>query len=127
MQEKERKVIVLNKAIDIASSMPYVKGQQRIAAVIVDKRGNIIASASNDYGKSHPLQKAMSIKAEGNDCRIFLHAEISALLKALRSGKKPDKIFVARCGKRGEPLLAAPCPTCRYALELYGIKHIEHT
>ena len=118
---------MLNKALDIASSMPYVKGQQRIAAVIVDKRGNVLASASNDYGKSHPLQKAMSIKAEGNASRIFLHAEISALLKALRSGKKGVKIFVARVSKRGEPLLAAPCPTCAYTLELYGIKHIEHT
>lgn len=118
---------MLNKALDIASAMPYVKGQQRIAAVIVDKRGNIIASAVNDYGKSHPLQKAMSVKAEGNACRIFLHAEISALLKSLRSGKKGAKIFIARVSKRGEPLLAAPCPTCQYALQLYGIEHIEHT
>ena len=118
---------MLSKALDIASSMPYVKGQQRIAAVIVDKRGNIIASASNDYGKSHPLQKAMSIKAEGNFEKVFLHAEISALLKALRSGKKGDTIYIARASKKGEPLLAAPCPTCAYTLELYGIKHIEHT
>jgi hypothetical protein len=24
-------------------------------------------------------------------------------------------------------LLAAPCHICQYAIELYGIKHIEHT
>lgn len=118
---------MLSKALDIASSMPYIKGQQRIAAVIVDKRGDAIASAVNDYGKSHPLQKAMSIKAEGNSQKVFLHAEISALLKCLRSGKIPAKIFIARVSKRGEPLLAAPCPTCQYALQLYGIEHIEHT
>lgn len=118
---------MLNKALALASSMPYIKGQQRIAAVIVDKRGNAIASAVNHYGKSHPLQKAMSVKAEGNCEKVYLHAEISALLKSLRSGKKGAKIFVARVGKRGEPLLAKPCPTCQYALQLYGIEYIEHT
>ena len=79
----------------------------RVGAVVVDKKGNI-ESFSCNLRKTHPIQFKYA-KLAHEDKRIYLHAEIAALIKA----NKPRKIYVVRIGKKGNRLPAVPCPVCR--------------
>lgn len=96
-----------------------------ITAVVTDKQGNVISTAENNYSKSHPIQ-ARFARSAGQPDRIYLHAEIAALVKMPR-GAKPHKIFVSRYHKDGKPANAKPCTVCEAAIKHYGIKHVEYT
>ncbi len=100
-------------------------GQAKIKATIYDKNGNILSQAENNYNKSHPIQAKFAEKA-GQPERIFLHAEIAALIK-LERGMKPYRIFVERRTKDDRPALAQPCPVCMAAIKHYGVEHVEFT
>ena len=99
--------------------------RQAITAVIYDRRGRKISSGRNHYTKSHPLQARMAREA-GLKEKIFLHAEIEALVR-LRDWSRAYRIVVERYAKSGEPALAKPCLICQRALRLAGIEHVEHT
>jgi len=62
----------------------------------------------------------------GNGEQIYLHAEISAIVK-LKDWSKAHKILVERYDKQGNPALAKPCKLCRKAIEKVGIELVEHT
>ena len=79
----------------------------------------------NSYVKTHPLQAKFANQV-GLEHKIYLHAEIDALVK-LKDWSKAHKIVITRLGKTGEPLLAKPCPVCERALKMAGITEIEHT
>jgi tRNA(Arg) A34 adenosine deaminase TadA len=96
-----------------------------IKATITDKNGLILAVAQNNYTKSHPIQ-ARFANDVGQPDRIFLHAEIAALIKLPR-GAKPHKLFVERYYKSGKPANSKPCPVCEAAIKHYGIKKVEYT
>lgn len=89
-----------------------------------DKRGRLLSSGTNFPKKTHPEQARRAAQM-GQDYKVFLHAEISALVK-IRDGI-PYKITVERYGKRGQPLNARPCPICELAIKEAGIKRIEYT
>jgi len=57
--------------------------------------------------------------------KIYLHAEISAILRA--RDKPIHRIIIERYNAKGYPALAAPCPICRRALEIFGINIVEYT
>lgn len=95
-----------------------------IRATTFDKRGRIISTAFNSYVTTHPLQAKLAKKVGMPACQ-FLHAEISALIKA--RGRKVYKIFVERYDSQNNPKTAAPCKICAEALELYGVERIEYT
>lgn len=117
----------LEVAIRIASSLPIVKGRQRLAAVISDKRGRILSYGVNSYQKSHPTQKFYAEKANKPES-CFLHAEISALISLTYANKmKVYRLSIARVLKNGEIGLARPCQSCQLAIKDYGIKCIEYT
>lgn len=99
--------------------------KQNITAIIYDRKGRIISIGRNSYLKTHPLQ-AKCAKHVGTPDKIFLHAEIEALVK-LRDWSKAAKILVTRYSQSGEPILAKPCKVCQHALSLAGITQIEHT
>lgn len=99
-------------------------GQHLITATVRDKRGRVLSVATNQYGKSHPLQRHFA-QLCGEDERVYLHAELSALLRC--RDKVPYSIHVERYTKDGQPALAAPCPICRKALAAFGVKHITYT
>jgi tRNA(Arg) A34 adenosine deaminase TadA len=99
-------------------------GKHTITATITDKRGRVLSQAQNNYSKSHPIQSSLASRM-GQPSRIFLHAEIAALIK-LRKGT-PHKIFVERYHKDGKPANARPCPVCEYAIKQAGISHVEYT
>jgi tRNA(Arg) A34 adenosine deaminase TadA len=97
--------------------------RHEIVATVFDKRGRVLSKESNSYIKTHPEQAKYAAKA-GEPYKVFLHAEIAALIKAKGKGYK---IKVERYNANGKPLLAAPCPICMMAIQSAGIVLIEHT
>jgi len=120
----------INYAIEKAREMPITKSpsgktQQRIYALCLDAKGRILSESPNQYTKSHPYQYECSCEV-GNEEAIYLHAEISAIVKC-KNKKKIHKLVVARVGNTGKPLLAKPCPICEIAIANCSIKSIEYT
>jgi tRNA(Arg) A34 adenosine deaminase TadA len=100
-----------------------VKDIQQITAIIYDKRGRVLSIGKNSYTKSHPTMARYAISV-GEPHKIFLHAEIDAILKC-RDLSKAHKISIFREGKRGVPLLAKPCKICMSAITAANIPNIE--
>ena len=100
-----------------------VKGKYKVAAVVLDKRGRILSTGTNSYVKTHPIQARFS-NMTGSEHRIYLHAEISALVKCRGAG---HKIFILRVGTDNQDLPAKPCPICELAIKEYKIKIVEYT
>lgn len=96
-----------------------------ITAIAYDKRGRVLALGKNSYVKTHPIQ-AEHANAVGEPHKIFIHAEIAALLK-LKDPSKVAKFVVFRYNADGNPGNAKPCKICSRALKLAGIHNIEHT
>jgi tRNA(Arg) A34 adenosine deaminase TadA len=118
------RAIMLIDAIEKARQIPKVKGQRRVYCIITDKRGRIVAEASNSYTQTHPFQKQMCL-AVGFEDKEFLHAETAAIIKARGKG---SILYVARVDARGRPQMSKPCKMCSEAIRLHGnIKEIHHT
>lgn len=96
--------------------------KHKIIAICQDKRGKIISMGMNSYKKTHPLQ-AHFASLVGMPKRIYLHAEIQAIVNA--RNKKIHKISVFRYNKRGELLPSKPCPICTRAILDNKIPSIE--
>lgn len=86
---------------------------------------------SNQF-KSHPFQKKFS----KNEHCIYLHAEINALVRTLRSESvsylQDATMFVVRAkrdGVKGKWIhgLAKPCEGCQRAIAAFGIKNVVYT
>lgn len=99
--------------------------QQNLIAMVYDKRGKLLAMGQNSYTRTHTLQAKYAEKS-GNPEKIYIHAEIDALIKAQRRGKM-HKMVIMRMGRSGRYLNAKPCESCQLAIEDFGIKIIEHT
>lgn len=97
-----------------------------ITARVYDKKGNLLSQAQNMYTKSHPWQRELSIRAGLPEQKMYLHAEVLALLK-VPYGKLPHLLEVARYGARGEPRIAFPCPACQIAIKMKGVKEVQFT
>ena len=98
--------------------------QQHISAFVYDKRGRLLSSGQNSYVKTHPLQARVAAEM-GEPHKIYIHAEVAALLKC--DWKKAYRILVTRYGKDGRPLIAKPCVVCRSVINKTNIKIVEHT
>ena len=94
-----------------------------ITAFAYDKRGRLLSIGRNSYIRTHPLQAKLAKKA-GRPQAIYVHAELSALLKARQ---QVHKLVVVRYNKDGTPGNAKPCEICQLAIKEFGVKHIEHT
>ena len=114
---------MINAAIELAKNNPT--DLNRMGAVIVKKK-RILGEGVNSR-KTHPLQFAFS----KSHLKISLHAEISAIVDALRRNEKEDlrgaTIFVARVLKDGSRAKAKPCSICQRALDAYGIEAVYWT
>lgn len=95
-----------------------------LTATVYDIKGRVLAVGKNSYQKTHPYQAMMAQKV-GLDEKIYLHAEIAALVKV--RNVKPHKIKVERYDRHGNEMNATPCPICMMAIKEAGIKVIEHT
>jgi len=96
-----------------------------ITATCFDKRGRVLATAVNDYNKSHPLMKHFSLLAGESEHKHAIHAELGAVLAS--RGKEIDSILVQRYDVQGRTKLAKPCPACQSMLKAFGIKYIRYT
>jgi deoxycytidylate deaminase len=100
--------------------------QVDVRATIYDKKGRVLSVGENNYSKTHPLQ-AKYAKLAGLDEKIFLHAELSAIIK-LKDPRKAFRITIERYSKNGNPMVAKPCPICEKAIKKETrIQVIEHT
>ena len=100
------------------------KTRYYIIAKCYNKRGQLVGMGTNDYKKSHPLQ-AYFAKKVGHPERIFLHAEIAAILAA--RSHRIHSIKVERYDAAGQPVSAKPCPICAKAIKAFGIKEVSYT
>lgn len=98
---------------------------QTITATIFDKKGRVISIGKNSYVKTHPKQ-ARHAKKVGLDHKVFLHAELDAIIKC-RDITRAHLILVARVTRNGKYGNAKPCPVCQSAIEEAGIKNVEWT
>lgn len=115
---------MLDYCIQRASELPFESGRKRLYAVITDKRGRIISEAANSYDCSHPKQARLAKRAGLGD-KVFLHAEMCAII---RSRGKGVNLYVARVDSKGNPVLAEPCKICYLGIEEHGsIKSVEFT
>ena len=97
-----------------------------IKAVIYDKRGRILSIGENSYVKTHPIQASSAKKCKLDD-KVFLHAEIAAIIKC-KDISEAHSIFVSRAVRSGGFGNAKPCPICMHAINtLTPIKVINHT
>jgi deoxycytidylate deaminase len=101
-----------------------VKRRFTIIAKCFDKRGRLISTGINNYRKSHPVQQHFAEQVGLNE-KIYLHAEIQALLRA--GDRKVHRITVERYDRQGNPANAEPCPVCKAAITSWGVKEIEFT
>ena len=97
-----------------------MKMRYHFKAIITDKKNNVLSIGENNYNKSHPYMAKMAM-ACGEDKKIFLHAEIAAIVKC-RELKKADSIYIHRIRNNGDIELANPCKICKGANRLLGLK-----
>lgn len=100
--------------------------KHNVSAVIFDKRGRPLSMGRNSYEKTHPLQ-AKAAAAVGEPYKVFLHAEISALVRLSDTDRqRAYKMVVMRYNKEGKPMNAKPCKVCQRVLQSFNII-VEHT
>ena len=96
-----------------------MKMRYHFKAIITDKKGNVLSVGENNYKKSHPYMAKMAM-ACGEDKKIFLHAEIAAIIKC-HDLKKASNIHIYRVRNNGEIELVNPCKICRSAIKVLGL------
>lgn len=99
--------------------------KHRITAIVRNKRGRILGVGQNSYTVTHPLM-AKASKAVQSPHRIYLHAEVAALLK-VKDWSQAFSMEVFRYTKDNQPALSKPCACCQWILAQTGIKKIYHT
>ncbi len=102
------------------------KKRYDITAIVRDKHGHIISRANNSYVKTHPMQARLAEKV-GRAKKIYLHAEVLAILRAGNRIEKAYSIEVYRFDNNGKPRLAKPCPICMELIRTTPIKQIIYT
>lgn len=112
----------LRRAVEVAATSP---SRKRVGAVLYTSKKREITSATNNDYKSHPIQARWAERV-GLREKIYLHAEMAALIKAREEG---DTIVVVRLGGHDGKSLrnAKPCPICEPALRYAGIKHVYYS
>jgi len=98
--------------------------QHRLFARCDDKHKYPISSSYNTYKKSHPLQKYFAEKV-GHPERIYLHAEIAAILAA--GTQKIATLWVSRINSKKQYVMAKPCIICQEAIKAFDIKNVFFT
>lgn len=107
------KMEILKQAYAVALSSDAPK---KIGAILL-KKNRVIASAVNDYTRTHPVQffaaqnAARIFNQPHLENKIYLHGELLCLIKARESA---DTIVVCRVGGHGGQELrdSRPCPVC---------------
>jgi deoxycytidylate deaminase len=96
-------------------------------AYVYDRRGRLLAVGENQYDRTHAVQYRYA-RRSGEPMRVYLHAEMAAIIKALKRGT-PHMILVTRHFADGTPAPSKPCPACWLAIKEAGIlpRNVRHT
>ena len=126
---------ILQQAITVAMSSDAPK---KMGAILLRKR-RVLSAATNSYVKTSPVQamaarNVSKIWGKGYEKKIYLHSEISAIIKN-RSNIEADTIIICRVGGHGsktgnsyELRMSFPCPVCySFIKEKTNIKHIHYS
>ena len=109
-------------------SKEYIKSY-KMAAIVV-RRNNIMAFGLTKL-KSHPMAVKFqrSPKYPGQELTIGIHAEIDAIMNAMRTGVDLARcdLFVARVGKLNTWLLAKPCNGCQRLIVASNLRNVYYT
>lgn len=117
----------MNKAVEKdlifrANINPPAGGSRHAAAIVCKNR--IISIGTNKL-KSHPMMAEFS----GHPEKIWLHAEIDAIIKAINivgvDFLKNCDLKVVRLDIYDRLALSKPCEICRKAIEHFNIKSVE--
>ncbi len=122
LQLLTKKLKIHKNKVEAEQSKNYFVG-----AIILDAHGRVQSVGFNSFSKSHPYQKKLSERVPIHNKReqIYLHAEISALIK---SAGKGHTLIVARIGmKEGIHRLAKPCLICQEAIRQSHLKQVFYT
>lgn len=92
---------------------------QKVFAV-AEAKGRKVAQATNQYTRSHARQRDYARRA-GFPNKVYLHAEIGALVK---SRCPVDTMYIYRLNRRGDMLPSKPCAVCQLALKELKIKQV---
>jgi deoxycytidylate deaminase len=120
---------IINDLFEKAKTIDRVAGAKLSAAIVY--RNDVIAIATNTT-KTHPLQK----KYGKNDNSVCLHAEIHAVVKALKIIDRSDfaqcELYIARARQTGRKSdyiwgSAAPCEGCIRMINDMNIKQTIFT
>ena len=100
-----------------------------IKATALDKKGVVLASALNDYFKSSPYQKSLSLRAGLSEMRTSVHAEVLCLVRAkrLHPNKRVHTLLIERYDSEGKPRLAKPCASCELAIRDSEVQVVLYT
>lgn len=98
-------------------------GKSFVGAVTLDHKGRIISIKTNSY-KTHPRMVELSRSVRWGYKKIFLHAEVAALIN---SPIPAHTIIIARITRDGELALAKPCPICQLAIREAKVKRTFFT
>ena len=96
-----------------------------LQATCYDKKGKVLSTGKNNYSKSHPLMLHLAKLAGESEEKIYLHAELKAVLSA--GSRDVASILVERYDSHGNPRLAKPCKTCQQMLKAFGVQEIRYT
>ena len=102
--------IAMAQAVAFLSPMK----RNRMGCVITDRGNNVISSGYN-LMKTHPTQSHYANKA-GLKEKIYLHAEINAIIRLKNSSIKPSKLYVTRLLVNNSLAMSYPCPVCLGAI-----------
>jgi deoxycytidylate deaminase len=101
----------------------------KVAAVIVYK-GKIIASATNSFSKTHPIQQRLRNQCNRGITKTlpYAHAEVKAIDRAIKFGYDLSKcsIFVSRISKRGLKSISKPCNECETFIRENKMKFVSY-
>ena len=120
MKHKKYLKFLANQAIDQEEV-----GRAKVAALIVYK--NMPIALGKNSLKSHPIQAMFGRNSDA----VYLHAEIDAIIKALKEISleelKKSTLYISRILRDGTCGLSRPCTGCQKAIKAFGIEKIVWT
>jgi tRNA(Arg) A34 adenosine deaminase TadA len=99
------------------------KNKYIVGSIALNEKGKKVAVAFNSYTKTHPRMKELGKKVHKED-KVYLHAEIGALIKAKGKAKK---LVVARLLADNTFAISKPCPICMEAIRQAEIDEVYYT
>lgn len=116
------------KYFDVALSVSKLSDYPRIKIGAVIAKGGDVISVGFNRKKSHPFQKKYNVhRGCGDESKDYIHAEMSAIVKARHQDLQGATIYVSRNTVHGDTAMCKPCGACMKAIVDSGIKKIFYT